>query len=156
MFSFWTVDEKIVSVVKIWSKIYEHIKLVGIFFKKSVVKKCHWKIYLWYSSKMSRYNQSSGASSHTQTYKIVVVGGGGVGKSALTIQFIQVSKIYLYKLILCGCNIEISFIQFIYKWVYFFISWFKFQFRIILIPIHTSETVIKSNFNLYKWVRISY
>lgn len=25
-----------------------------------------------------------------QTYKIVVVGGGGVGKSALTIQFIQV------------------------------------------------------------------
>lgn len=41
---------------------------------------------------MSRYNQSSGPSSHTQTYKIVVVGGGGVGKSALTIQFIQVSE----------------------------------------------------------------
>lgn len=39
---------------------------------------------------MSRYNQSSGAG-HTQTYKIVVVGGGGVGKSAITIQFIQVS-----------------------------------------------------------------
>ncbi|XP_055303550.1 ras-like protein 2 [Sitodiplosis mosellana] len=38
---------------------------------------------------MSRYNQSSGPSSHTQTYKIVVVGGGGVGKSAITIQFIQ-------------------------------------------------------------------
>lgn len=27
-----------------------------------------------------------------QTYKIVVVGGGGVGKSALTIQFIQVRR----------------------------------------------------------------
>jgi hypothetical protein len=27
----------------------------------------------------------------TCTYKIIVVGGGGVGKSALTIQFIQVS-----------------------------------------------------------------
>lgn len=40
---------------------------------------------------MSRYNHSSGPSSHTQTYKIVVVGGGGVGKSAITIQFIQVS-----------------------------------------------------------------
>lgn len=40
---------------------------------------------------MSRQNQSSGPSSHTQTYKIVIVGGGGVGKSALTIQFIQVS-----------------------------------------------------------------
>lgn len=40
---------------------------------------------------MSRYNQSSGPGSHTQTYKIVVVGGGGVGKSAITIQFIQVS-----------------------------------------------------------------
>lgn len=39
---------------------------------------------------MSRYNQSSGLG-HTQTYKVVVVGGGGVGKSAITIQFIQVS-----------------------------------------------------------------
>ena len=28
-----------------------------------------------------------------QTYKIVVVGGGGVGKSAITIQFIQVSTL---------------------------------------------------------------
>ena len=28
-----------------------------------------------------------------QAYKIVVVGGGGVGKSAITIQFIQVSEI---------------------------------------------------------------
>lgn len=27
---------------------------------------------------------------HAQTYKLVVVGGGGVGKSAITIQFIQV------------------------------------------------------------------
>ena len=26
------------------------------------------------------------------TYKLVVVGGGGVGKSAITIQFIQVSS----------------------------------------------------------------
>lgn len=28
-----------------------------------------------------------------QTYKIVVVGGGGVGKSAITIQFIQVAPL---------------------------------------------------------------
>jgi len=27
-----------------------------------------------------------------QTYKLVVVGGGGVGKSAITIQFIQVRR----------------------------------------------------------------
>ncbi|CAH0393356.1 unnamed protein product [Bemisia tabaci] len=27
--------------------------------------------------------------SYAQTYKLVVVGGGGVGKSAVTIQFIQ-------------------------------------------------------------------
>ena len=27
------------------------------------------------------------------TYKVVVVGGGGVGKSAITIQFIQVRRI---------------------------------------------------------------
>lgn len=38
---------------------------------------------------MSRYNQSN-PGSYAQTYKLVVVGGGGVGKSAITIQFIQV------------------------------------------------------------------
>lgn len=38
---------------------------------------------------MSRNNQGPG---HAQTYKLVVVGGGGVGKSAVTIQFIQVIK----------------------------------------------------------------
>ncbi|XP_067645593.1 ras-like protein 2 [Eurosta solidaginis] len=37
---------------------------------------------------MSRNNASHGGSS-VQTYKLVIVGGGGVGKSALTIQFIQ-------------------------------------------------------------------
>lgn len=37
---------------------------------------------------MSRYNQSN-PGSYAQTYKLVVVGGGGVGKSAITIQFIQ-------------------------------------------------------------------
>lgn len=36
---------------------------------------------------MSRYNPNN--ARHTQTYKLVVVGGGGVGKSAITIQFIQ-------------------------------------------------------------------
>lgn len=50
------------------------------------------------TSKMPRNNQTG--TSHTQTYKIVVVGGGGVGKSAITIQFIQVSRkqslIYFY------------------------------------------------------------
>lgn len=30
--------------------------------------------------------------SYAQTYKLVVTGGGGVGKSAITIQFIQVRK----------------------------------------------------------------
>jgi GTPase KRas protein len=30
-----------------------------------------------------------GAANHIKEYKLVVVGGGGVGKSALTIQFIQ-------------------------------------------------------------------
>ena len=32
-------------------------------------------------------------SNYSQSYKLVVVGGGGVGKSALTIQFIQVSNL---------------------------------------------------------------
>lgn len=44
------------------------------------------------ASEMSRYNQSAGGGP-TQTYKLVVVGGGGVGKSAVTIQFIQVRAI---------------------------------------------------------------
>ncbi|RZF40064.1 hypothetical protein LSTR_LSTR002467 [Laodelphax striatellus] len=35
---------------------------------------------------MSRQNERQ---SYAQTYKLVVVGGGGVGKSAITIQFIQ-------------------------------------------------------------------
>ena len=30
---------------------------------------------------------------YNQSYKLVVVGGGGVGKSALTIQFIQVNTL---------------------------------------------------------------
>lgn len=37
---------------------------------------------------MSRNAHDS--NSYSQSYKLVVVGGGGVGKSALTIQFIQV------------------------------------------------------------------
>ena len=37
---------------------------------------------------MSRQNDRG---SYAQSYKLVVVGGGGVGKSAITIQFIQVS-----------------------------------------------------------------
>jgi len=37
---------------------------------------------------MSRFNDRP---NYAQSYKLVVVGGGGVGKSAITIQFIQVS-----------------------------------------------------------------
>ena len=35
------------------------------------------------------------ASKDLTEYKLVVVGGGGVGKSALTIQFIQVQCLHL-------------------------------------------------------------
>lgn len=34
-------------------------------------------------------------SNYNQNYKLVVVGGGGVGKSAITIQFIQVNRFEL-------------------------------------------------------------
>lgn len=37
-----------------------------------------------------QHNHDGG--SYSQSYKLVVVGGGGVGKSALTIQFIQVGE----------------------------------------------------------------
>ena len=39
---------------------------------------------------MSKYNNDR--SAYNQTYKLVIVGGGGVGKSAITIQFIQVRR----------------------------------------------------------------
>lgn len=43
----------------------------------------------------------SGGSAVASGYKLVVVGGGGVGKSAITIQFIQVScnytKVHMHK-----------------------------------------------------------
>lgn len=42
---------------------------------------------------MSRTGERQG---YAQTYKLVVVGGGGVGKSAITIQFIQVSIILIW------------------------------------------------------------
>uniref|UniRef100_A0A8W7PUW8 Uncharacterized protein n=1 Tax=Anopheles coluzzii TaxID=1518534 RepID=A0A8W7PUW8_ANOCL len=42
-------------------------------------------------SRMSRYNQTH--AGYAQTFKLVVVGGGGVGKSAITIQFIQASHL---------------------------------------------------------------
>jgi GTPase SAR1 family protein len=35
---------------------------------------------------------------YNQNYKLVVVGGGGVGKSAITIQFIQVLIVVCNKL----------------------------------------------------------
>ena len=38
-------------------------------------------------------SQSDGRNACSQCYKLVVVGGGGVGKSALTIQFIQVAAV---------------------------------------------------------------
>lgn len=40
------------------------------------------------------YAEAMAASKDLTEYKLVVVGGGGVGKSALTIQFIQVSQQY--------------------------------------------------------------
>jgi len=39
--------------------------------------------------------QSDTRNACSQCYKLVVVGGGGVGKSALTIQFIQVVALLL-------------------------------------------------------------
>lgn len=47
---------------------------------------------------MSRYNQPTGSG---QTYKLVVVGGGGVGKSAVTIQFIQVCNRGMFLMFPC-------------------------------------------------------
>jgi GTPase SAR1 family protein len=42
------------------------------------------------------------------TYKLVVVGGGGVGKSAITIQFIQVGFLTYIRLYKTYFNISFS------------------------------------------------
>lgn len=45
---------------------------------------------------MNNYNKPRGILEippHSKSYKLVVIGAGGVGKSALTIQFIQVTVI---------------------------------------------------------------
>lgn len=46
-------------------------------------------------AKISAYSAQS--KMHGQKYKLVIVGGGGVGKSALTIQFIQVVSYFMWK-----------------------------------------------------------
>ena len=46
---------------------------------------------------VSRVAEAMAASKDLTEYKLVVVGGGGVGKSALTIQFIQVRQSVLHK-----------------------------------------------------------
>ena len=51
-------------------------------------------------------SQSDSRNACSQCYKLVVVGGGGVGKSALTIQFIQVSAAVTFAtllLLICYC-----------------------------------------------------
>lgn len=42
---------------------------------------------------MSKVNDRQ---NYIQTYKLVIVGGGGVGKSAITLQFIQVIILFFY------------------------------------------------------------
>lgn len=37
-------------------------------------------------------SKANDRSNNYQTYKLVIVGGGGVGKSAITLQFIQVIR----------------------------------------------------------------
>ena len=44
---------------------------------------------------------------YNQSYKLVVVGGGGVGKSALTIQFIQVKDFSDYAGASLNCVVEL-------------------------------------------------
>lgn len=56
---------------------------------------------------MSKHNDRDRSFSY-QTYKLVIVGGGGVGKSAITLQFIQVLK-----------QFQDLFISFFYKQYYF-------------------------------------
>lgn len=53
---------------------------------------------------MAKYDQSN-----SSIFKLVVVGGGGVGKSALTIQFIQVSVIYYIRYRSCVCELHIMY-----------------------------------------------
>lgn len=51
------------------------------------------QIYFYFLKQSLKFHKSQKMSKHggsVQTYKLVVVGSGGVGKSSVTIQFIQV------------------------------------------------------------------
>ena len=53
-------------------------------------------------------SQPDNRNACSQCYKLVVVGGGGVGKSALTIQFIQVLAVIttMFSYRSCSCIIK--------------------------------------------------
>jgi Ras-related protein R-Ras2 len=92
---------------------------------------------------MGEYNSNNMGSSNrpvASTYKLVVVGGGGVGKSAITIQFIQV---------LISETIEMSpkrrgrqFFFFLHFLNYFFQSYFVTDYDPTIEDSYTKQVVI--------------
>ena len=50
------------------------------------------RLYFYTGNYLAQEERMTDRSQLNQAYKIVVVGGGGVGKSAITIQFIQVES----------------------------------------------------------------
>lgn len=75
------------SVTQCWDVVLVHI-IDQLYCDRQLVGYFHWySRTCWTPVIMSKPGDRSSVA---QTYKIVVVGGGGVGKSAITIQFIQV------------------------------------------------------------------
>lgn len=52
---------------------------------------------------MSKINDRDRVPNY-QTYKLVIVGGGGVGKSAITLQFIQVFILITWSTLFLLCD----------------------------------------------------
>ena len=95
-----------------------HLELIS---KKKEVKK------VWRKRPNNKRKMGDTVAS---TYKLVVVGGGGVGKSAITIQFIQVSSNLAPKL-QKSCHIQYSPQTVVMIWHYtlkIILNWFELVF----------------------------
>ena len=95
---------------------------------------------------MAGVGGGSSGTSVASGYKLVVVGGGGVGKSAITIQFIQVVKTFSSK-----NKLKCVFLQFFFKFsipksihhiIWYFQSYFVTDYDPTIEDSYTKQCVI--------------
>ena len=91
---------------------------------------------------MAGVGGGSSGTSVASGYKLVVVGGGGVGKSAITIQFIQVVKTFSRKNKLKCVFFEFSIPKSIHHIIWYFQSYFVTDYDPTIEDSYTKQCVI--------------